>query len=186
MRLPLVLIFLLLLSGESLANSRERLQEANFAPTHAFGQNTLERKNQGVLTYLWVDVYAAAFYAPSQISASQAAAKSLTQRLELYYFRKIDSQDVIKAAWVTLDRQYDAATLARLRPEINALHATFRDIHPGDRYALNAKAGSGLTLEVNGKTAYTSQNPEVAKAYLGIWLAPDGLSDKLRSDLLAD
>src|SRR5690606_22101683 len=104
---------------------------------------------------LWADVYAAAFYAPAQASASQAVTQPLTQRLELFYFRDIDRQDVIKAAWVTLERQHDAATLQHLRPEIDALHATFRDIRPGDRYALNFNVSSGLILEVNGKVAYT-------------------------------
>lgn len=186
MRLPLILICLLALSGELLASNRERLQEANFPTTHEFEQSNLERKNQSVLTYLWIDVYAAAFYAPQNASANQAVSQSLTQRLELYYFRDIDSQDVIKAAWVTLERQHDAATLQRLRPDIDALHATFRDIRPGDRYALNFNTERGLTLEVNGQADYTNQDPELAKAYLGIWLAPNGLSDKLRSSLLAD
>jgi hypothetical protein len=186
MRLLLVLGTLLLLSGELFANSRERLQQANFAAIHELGHNSLERKNQSVLTYLWADVYAAAFYAPAQASANQALAQPLTQRLELYYFRDIDRQDVIKAAWITLERQHDAATLKRLRPHVDALHATFRDIRPGDRYALNFNVGSGLSLEVNGQVAFSSSNQELAKAYLGIWLSPNGLSDKLRASLLAD
>ena len=186
MRLLLVFTVLLVLSGELFANSRERLQEAGFAVSHTLEQSSLQRKNQSVLNYLWMDVYAAAFYAPAQASASQAAAKPLTQRLELYYFRTIDSQDVIKAAWVTLERQHDTATLERLRPKVDALHATFRDIRPGDRYALNLSTDSGLTLEVNNKVTYVSQDSELAKAYLGIWLAPNGLSDKLRASLLAD
>ena len=186
MRLLLVLTTLLLLSGDLLASTRERLQEANFATTREFAQNSLERKNQSVLTYLWADVYAAAFYAPAQASARQAFTQPLNQRLELYYFRNIDSQDVIKAAWVTLERQHDAKTLDRLRPGLDALHATFRDIRPGDRYALNFNTDSGLTLEVNGKPVFTSQDQELAKAYLGIWLSPNGLSDSLRTNLLAD
>ncbi len=154
MRLLIALTTLLLLSGELFASNRERLQEANFAASHTLAQSPLERKNQSVLNYLWVDVYAAAFYAPADASARQAVDKPLTQRLELYYFRDIDSQDVIKAAWVALERQHDAATLERLRPELDALHGTFRDIRPGDRYALNFNADSGLTLEVNDKVAH--------------------------------
>jgi hypothetical protein len=186
MRLLLALAALLMLNGELWANSRERLQEADFAPTYTLNQHNLERKNQSVLTYLWVDVYAAAFYAPPQASAKAAVTQPLTQRLELYYFRNIDSQDVIKAAWVTLERQHDALTLEALRPDIDALHATFRDIQPGDRYALNFNIDSGLTLEVNGKSVYSDQNPALAKAYLGIWLSPNGLSDTLRTSLLAN
>ena len=186
MRLLWVFTALMMLSGDLFANVPERLQEANFADSRVLEQSSLERKNQSVLTYLWADVYAAAFYAPTEASARQAVSTPLTQRLELYYFRNIDSQDVVKAAWVTLERQHDAATLQRLRPELDALHATFKDIQPGDRYALNFTAGSGLTLEINGNVAYSSQNPALARAYLGIWLSPDGLSDELRTSLLAD
>ncbi|MBA4290881.1 MAG: hypothetical protein C0439_18085 [Pseudomonas sp.] len=186
MRLLWVFTALMMLSGDLFANVPERLQEANFADSRVLEQSSLERKNQSVLTYLWADVYAAAFYAPAQASASQAVNEPLDQRLELYYFRNIDSQDVIKAAWVTLERQHTPDTLARLRPDVDALHGTFRDIRPGDRYALNFSTENGLTLEVNGQPAFTSPNTELAKAYLGIWLSPNGLSDKLRTSLLAD
>ncbi len=186
MRLLWVFTALAMLSSDLFASTRERLQEANFANTHMLEQSNLERKNQSILTYLWADVYAAAFYAPAQASAAQAFSKPLDQRLELYYFRNIDSQDVIKTAWVTLERQHDSDTLMRLRPGIDALHATFRDIRPGDRYALSFSTDNGLILEVNDQTAFSTQNKELAKAYLGIWLSPKGLSDKLRTSLLAD
>ena len=107
-------------------------------------------------------------------------------QLVLYYFRKIQRVDVIEAAWTALSRQHDPATLARLRSDLDALHASFLDINPGDRYALNYNANSGLSVERNGKTAFASNNPELASAYLGIWLAPNGLSDSLRSSLLND
>jgi hypothetical protein len=181
----LVLATLLLLSGELLANTSERLREANFAAQRVLSEDRLERKNQSVLTYLWADVYAAAFYAPTQASASQAFSRPLKQRLELYYFRKIGREDVIKAAWTTLNRQHPAATLERLRGDLDALHDKFQDIQPGDRYALNFAPESGLSLERNGEIAFTSQDPELARAYLGIWLAPNGLSDTLRNQLLA-
>lgn len=183
----LVLASLLLLSGELLANTGERLREANFASQLTLSEDRLERKNQTVLTYLWADVYAAAFYAPPQASAHQAFSRplKLKQRLELYYFRKIGRNDLIKAAWTTLNRQHSPATLERLRGELDALHNKFQDIQPGDRYALNFVPQSGLSLERNGQIAFTSQDPELARVYLGIWLAPNGLSDTLRSQLLA-
>jgi hypothetical protein len=185
MRRILVLATLLLLSGELLANTSERLREANFAAQRTLSEDRLERKNQSVLTYLWADVYAAAFYAPAQASASQAFSRPLKQRLELYYFRKIGREDVIKAAWTTLNRQHSPTTLERLRGALDALHDRFQDIQPGDRYALNFAPESGLSLERNGEIAFTSQDPELAKTYLGIWLAPNGLSDTLRNQLLA-
>lgn len=186
MRRLLTLIALLLLSPALLANNSARLDEANFAAQVDLPDASIERKNQTVLTYLWADVYAAALYAEPQLSARQALDANRSKRLELYYFRNIDRTDVIKAAWVTLERQQNPATLERLRKYLDTLHASFRDIRPGDRYALNYSASSGLILERNGKATFTSSNPELANAYLGIWLAPNGLSDKLRDSLLAD
>jgi hypothetical protein len=182
----LALVTLLLLSLSLQASSDERLREANFARLYLLDQVGLELKNQSVLSYLWADVYAAALYAAPQVSARQALEARHSKRLELYYFRDIDREDVMEAAWATLRRQRDTATLARLREELDALHASFRDIRPGDRYALNYTAGSGLSLERNGAIAFVSRNSELANAYLGIWLAPDGLSARLRDDLLAE
>lgn len=177
----LIALALTLASPPLLANSDLRLREAAFAPQVA----QLERKNQAVLTYLWVDVYAAALYTHSELSPREAVAGRHDKRLELYYFRNIARSDVIKAAWLTLERQLDSQRLAALRDELDALHATFKDIRPGDRYALDYDREQGLRLSRNGETIFTSQDSAVADAYLGIWLAPDGLSDKLRAQLLA-
>ncbi len=182
----LALVALLLLSPPLLADSSERLREANFPAQTQLEHVRLTLKNQSVLTYLWADVYAAALYTAPQTSASQILDDSRSKRLELYYFRAIEREDVIEAAWASLKRQQDEPALAQLRNELDALHASFRDIRPGDRYALNYNDRSGLTLERNGKITFTSRNPELAKAYLGIWLAPKGLSESLRRHLLAD
>lgn len=182
MRLLLILSLLL----TSVASANERLTQAAFTATYQLNGSQLQRKNQAVLDYLWLDVYAAAFYSARELSPRQALQQQAGQRLELYYFRDIARSDVIKAAWLTLERQHAPAELQRLRDQVDALHATFHDIRPGDRYALNYSPGSGLSLERNGSTVFTSNNAELGRAYLGIWLAPDGLSDQLREQLLAD
>ncbi len=180
----LLLILTLLLSNA--VSASERLAQAAFAATYQQDGSQLLRKNQAVLDYLWVDVYAAAFYSATEVAPRQALQQQAAQRLELYYFREIARSDVIKAAWITLERQHPPAELERLRSQVDALHATFRDIRPGDRYALNYSPRSGLSLERNGSIVFTSRDPELARAYLGIWLAPEGLSDTLREQLLAE
>lgn len=177
---PLILCLWLMLPLVAQASEAERLKQADF-PAQA---SQLALKNQAVLTYLWADVYAAALYAPSGLGARQAWDQQKALRLALYYFRDIDRNDVIKAANTTLERQQSPATLARLKPELDQLHSTFRDIRSGDRYALELQPGRGLSLEINGKVVFSSRNDELAKAYLGIWLAPKGLSDSLRRTLL--
>lgn len=159
------------------AKEADRLRQADF-PAQA---HELALKNQAVLTYLWADVYAAALYAPQGSSARQAWDQQKALRLALYYFRDIDRNDVIKAATATLERQQASA---RLKPEIEKLHARFRNIRSGDRYALDFRPGRGLNLEINGEVVFSSRDDALARAYLGIWLAPKGLSDELRDKLL--
>ena len=173
----IVFCLLLMLSITAHANEADRLKQANF-PAQS---QSLVLKNQAVLTYLWADVYAAALYAPSDLSAKQAWSQQKALRLTLYYFRDIDRSDVIKAATTTLARQH---ANARLKPELDKLHASFRDIRNGDRYALDFHPGRGLKLEINGQVVFSSVDDELARAYLGIWLAPGGLSDSLRDRLL--
>ena len=163
---------MMMLSVMVQANEADRLRQADFpAQSHE-----LALKNQVVLTYLWADVYAAALYAPSDTSAKLAWNQQKALRLELYYFRDIDRGDVIKAANTTLERQQ---TNTRLRPEVDQLHARFRNIQKGDRYALDFRPGRGLNLEINGEVVFSSPNDELARVYLGIWLAPKGLSERL-------
>ena len=168
---------MLMMSITAQASDADRLKQAGF-PAQVEG---LALKNQAVLNYLWADVYAAALYAPADLTARQAWDQQKALRLVLYYFRNIDRADVIKAASATLERQQ---TNAGLNPEIARLHARFRDIRSGDRYALDFRPGRGLNLEINGQVVFSSGDDALARAYLGIWLAPSGLSDELRGQLL--
>ncbi len=179
-----LLILGLTLSPLAMASQADLLKKADF-PARLDGQSPpLERKNQAILTYLWTDVYAAAFYAEPKVSAKQAAITQSPQKLELYYFRDIDRDDVIKAANAALDKQQTKETLARLRPELERLHRSFQDIKQGDRYDLSWDRSDGLNLTRNGHVIFASPDPELAKVYFAIWLAPDGLSTDLREALL--
>lgn len=174
----------LLCSTQAMASQTDLLKEAGF-PARLDGQKPpLERKNQAILTYLWTDVYAAAFYAEPSITARQAVFTQTPQKLELFYFRDIDREDVIKAANATLERQQTKETLARLRPELDRIHQSFQNIKRGDRYDLSWDRNDGLNLTRNSKVIFASPDPELAKAYFAIWLAPDGLSSDLREALL--
>lgn len=91
---------------------------------------------------------------------------------------------MIKAANAALDKQQTKETLARLRPELERLHRSFQDIKQGDRYDLSWDRSDGLNLTRNGHVIFASPDPELAKVYFAIWLAPDGLSTDLREALL--
>jgi len=181
----LLIVLLLLYSAASPADESARLKEANFLPQWRDGNQVMERKGQIVLTYLWADIYAAALFTPPGISAQQAFNDQSDLRLELFYLRDLDHADITQASSTILKRQHPAATLARLDAPLKQLQASFGDIKRGDRYALDYNPKRGLNLERNGRVIFTSQNHQLANVYLGIWLAPEGLPDKLRQNLLA-
>ncbi|KAF1030387.1 MAG: hypothetical protein GAK37_01385 [Pseudomonas sp.] len=175
-----VLCLLLLFPVLASASDADRFKQAGFAQQ----AHELVLKNQAVATYLWADIYVAALYASADQTATQAANLQKGLRLELYYLRDIDREDIIEAATKALQQQQTPQALARLKPELDRLHESFNDIDPGDRYALDYQPRRGLNLEVNGKVVFNSKSEELAKAYLGIWLAPKGLSEPLRISLL--
>ncbi|WP_397452711.1 chalcone isomerase family protein [Pseudomonas sp. NA-150] len=180
----LLIGFVLLFTSVVMASSADRLKEASFPTQLSDRSPTLERKGQGILTYLWADVYAAALFTEPAISPQQAFTEQRAQCLELYYFRDIDKADVIKAATATLARQQSKATLTRLQKELDQLHGSFRDIQRGDRYSLSFEPKQGMRLERNGQVIFSSADPELAQVYFGLWLAPNGLSKSLRETLL--
>lgn len=183
--LRVIIVTLLCLASLSVNASNKRLDQANFPQTMTVDNVQLTLRNASVLNYLFVDVYSAALLAPAQADLSSITESGLPLHLELVYYRNIDREDVIKAAWVALERQYDPATLNRLRPGIDQLHATFTDIAPQDRYSLTLDSRHALSLKYNGQEVFQSDDTELARAYVGIWLRENGLSDKLRDRLVA-
>ncbi|SDT99689.1 chalcone isomerase family protein [Halopseudomonas salegens] len=180
MRRTLTCLAMMLFSPFLLAN------EPDFPERLEVDEQTLVLRNESLLRYLFVDVYSAALLTPADISPANAVDQRSPLHLELYYYRNIDREDVVKAAWVALERQHDDATLERLRPAIDELHATFSDIQSGDRYSLTLSDSQALRLSYNDEVIFTSDNEELARTYVGIWLEENGLSDSLRQRLLAE
>lgn len=181
----MLIVLLLLYSTTSLADESARLKEANFPPQWRDGNQVMARKGQIVLTYLWADIYAAALFTQPDINPQQAFDEQHDLRLELFYLHDLKHSDITRASATILKRQQPAAILDRLDAPLKQLQASFGDIKRGDRYALDYNPQRGLKLERNGQVIFTSQNHQLAKIYLGIWLAPEGLPDTLRLNLLA-
>ncbi|WP_022962374.1 chalcone isomerase family protein [Halopseudomonas pelagia] len=165
--------------------SNKRLDQANFPDTLEVDGEQLVLRNASVLKYLFVDVYSAALLTPAGAPLKTITETGTPLHLELFYYRNIDRADVIRAAWIALERQHGAARLAKLRPKIERLHDTFTDIQPYDRYSLTLDRHHALSLRYNGQEIFQTDDAELARAYVGIWLRENGLSDKLRKRLIA-
>ena len=185
MRPQALLLAALLLPATAYADSAPNSQ-SEFTESVALenSNQVLPLRNQHLLEYLFVDVYSAALYAPDDAELNRLLPGDAPLRLELSYYRSIKRQDVIKAAWTALKRQYDENALAQLKPNIDELHSTLSDISDGDRYSLTRTTTGKLILRHNGKATFESDDRQLAEAYPGIWLNPNGLSDELRTALL--
>ncbi|MFJ7885360.1 chalcone isomerase family protein [Pseudomonas sp. NPDC096917] len=181
----ILIVLLLVYSATSLADEAALFKEANFPAQWHDGSQVMPRKSQIVLKYLWADIYAAALYTPPDVTPQQAFDDQRDLRLELFYLRDLNHSDITDASTTILKRQHSVAFLTRQEAELKKLQSSFGDIKRGDRYALDYDPKRGLNIERNGSVIYNSQNHELARLYLGIWLAPEGLPEKLRQELLA-
>jgi hypothetical protein len=86
-----------------------------------------------------------------------------------------------------LTRQHSPEGIAKLRKEIDMLHAAYRDVQKGDSYYLCYAAPQRLTtLTLNDTALVAVPSKEFAEAYFGIWLgAVQPIDEKLRDRLLS-
>ncbi len=127
--------------------------------------------------------YVAALYLPDDI-ASPRVLDETPRRLELRYFWGIGAEDFGRAADQKLEESRSAEELAALRERIDRLHAAYRDVEPGDRYALDYIPGAGTTLRLNGDPLIEIPGADFAEVYFGLWLGDDPLDEGLRDTLL--
>jgi hypothetical protein len=175
------LILLLLLAQPA---SASRLEDVAFAEDVEAGAAKLELRSVGLLRYrVLFKAYAAGLYLPPETPAHEALA-DVPKRLEIEYFWSIDGEAFGRAADELLARQLPAAQLERLRPRLAKLHALYRDVGPGDRYAITYVPGRGTELSLNGVALGSVPGADFASAYFGIWLGDDPLDASLRQQLL--
>ena len=128
-------------------------------------------------------VYVAALYLPENGSPDDVLA-DIPKRLEISYLVSIPGPDFGKGAEAILERNNSPNELARLRSRIDKLNAVYRDVKPGDRYALTYVPGQGTELSYNGRPLITIEGADFAAAYFGIWLGKDPIDLEMRSRLI--
>jgi hypothetical protein len=127
--------------------------------------------------------YVAALYL-EDCGRRDAVLADAPRRLELSYFWSIPGSLFGSAAEEVLARNLSPAELAALRDRLEALHAKYRDVDPGDRYALTYRPGVGTELSWNGNPLVTVPGEDFARAYFAIWLGDEPLDADLRDRLL--
>lgn len=143
------------------------------------------RQGQGTATYLWFSVYDAALYAPAPLSPSNALEPDTARALLLSYRHKISAADIRKASNQVLQRQLSPTALSELKPALNALESAMQSVNPGDTYTLIWQPPR-LSLRFNNRSVFSIEDAALARAYFGIWLGSEPLSDTLKAELLTE
>lgn len=146
---------------------------------------SLALNNAALLRYrIFIKAYVAALYL-AEATRPEEVLTDVAKRLEIEYFWAISAPDFAMATDKGIAANVDAATSERLRPRITQMNALYRDVKPGDRYALTYVPGAGTELSLNGRPLGTIEGSDFAAALFSIWLGKNALDVSLRDRLLA-
>jgi hypothetical protein len=163
-----------------------RVEGVAFARQVQVDGRDLPLRGLGLLRYMvFIKAYVAALYLPEAVRAEDALSE-VPRHLEIEYFHAIAAGDFAKATTAAIERNTSLVTFRRLEPTITSFNALYRDVKPGDRYALTYVPGTGTTLSYNGAPLGTVPGAEFAAGLFGIWLGPNPLDSGLKRLLLDD
>ncbi|MBL0225067.1 MAG: chalcone isomerase family protein [Geobacteraceae bacterium] len=160
------------------------VENVTFADSVTIGGTPVPLRNAALLRYLkFIKAYVAALYLPEGVKP-EAVLSDVPKRLEINYLVSIKGPDFGKGAEPTLKLNQTPAELAKLRSRIDRINAIYKDVKPGDRYALTYLPGRGTELALNGTPLTVIEGADFAAAYFGIWLGRDSIDEGLKRDLL--
>ena len=110
--------------------------------------------------------------------------EDVPKRLEIAYKYGFEAADLRKATIDGIRNNVDAATFAELAEPIAAMNALYRDVEPGQRYAITYVPGVGTELALDGEVLGVVPGAAFGSAVFGIWLGPKPFDDALRDTLL--
>jgi hypothetical protein len=147
------------------------------------GETSLTLCGSGIARYRRIiKVYSAALY---RADCSAPGLLDGEMRLELAYFRSIAGDRFGRLADASLRETLAPSAYAALKERLAQLHAAYRSVVPGDRYALTYQPDGQTRLELNGERLETIRGKDFARAYFGLWLGPQPLDRALRDRLNA-
>ena len=161
-----------------------QVDKVRFARTVEVSEQQLHLQGAGLLRVMvFIKAYAGAFYLPETVAAEQALSP-VAKRLELEYYHPITSEDFAKATRVKIADNVSADELEMLAVRIEHLAAMYRDVQPGDRYALTYVPGQGTQLALNEEVIGSIPGDDFARAVFSMWLGVDPIDESFKDRLL--
>ena len=155
-----------------------------FQETYRAGATELQLKGTGLLRYMiFIKAYVGAFYMlPGE--TPQNALGATPRRLELEYFHAIAAADFAEATTQKINDNVSPESMALLEGRLETFNAMYRDVRPGDRYALTYLPGRGTELSLNGQSLGRIPGDDFATAVFAIWLGQSPIDKTFRDHLL--
>jgi hypothetical protein len=145
---------------------------------------SLRFHNAALLRYkVFFRGYVVGLYLPEGTDPTTALGE-VPKRLEFHYFWEIPGPAFGKAGEEIITRNVDAGTLGTLRGRLDRINRAYRDVKPGDRYALTYLPGKGTELSLNGSPLLVVEGDDFAAAYFSIWLGEKPIDESLKKELL--
>ena len=132
----------------------------------------------------FISVYDVGLYASPNAKTRDVLQKDIPLSLEIHYLVGVKKEQLIEAAEVALERQHSVETRQQFQTYVDELHHFYQDVEEGDRFRVDIKPDSGLSLYFNDQLRYQNASLDFANYYIGLWLADNPLSDKVRASLL--
>lgn len=184
LRLSLLLLCVAAAVPQTSAARPVQIEGVRFAPEIEAGNETLVLNGYALLRYkVLFKAYVAALYLEPNTPADRVLS-DVPKRLEIEYFWSISASDFARATDAGVSANLSAAEVERLQPQIEALNRLYRDVNPGDRYALTYVPKVGTELALNGKALGTVPGDDFASAVFSIWLGKNPLDAGLKTALL--
>lgn len=157
-----------------------------FVSRHETAEGALALRGQALLRYMvFIKAYAGAFYLPAEVDRRQALG-AVPRRLELSYFHAISAADFAEATRRKVADNVTPEALAIIETRLQRFNALYRDVQPGDRYALTYLPGQGTELALNGQSLGRITGEDFAAAIFAIWLGPEPIDQSFKKALLGE
>ena len=183
-QIKMTMIALLLVTLPASTPAAVKVGGVQFAKTIDADHGRLHLQGAGILKYMaFIKAYAGALYLSESAQPGQAL-EPVAKRLELEYYHPIKGEEFASATRIKILDNIPADQVAGLSERIERLSDMYRDVAPGDRYALTYFPGEGTVLSLNGEALGSIPGDDFARAVFAIWLGDNPIDDGFRDRLL--
>jgi len=163
-------------ASESTANRKAVEQvcegEVCFQKEMLVGESKLPLRGIAKYRYWGFRLYTAALYGNPTMEFSRI--EEAPYALVLHYHRGFSKEDFIESSNKIM-KEFSWVEFETLKNEFSSFYQRFKPVKEDDRYAMVSATGQGFDLLKNGTLVSRLANPLAAKAYIGIWLHPEGI-----------